>query len=522
MSDNTNNGFPVPEEPRTREEQYLSAIAGVTEATEIPEKPRTRVEAYLNEIVENGGGSVYDKLEAGTNINIEETSDGKAKISATGEVSSEDTYAREQIADHIADKDNPHEVSAADVGLGNCDNTSDLNKPISTATQTALNLKADKTEIPSVPITAIQKNGTGITPVSGTVNITVPTQASDINAATATQGGKADTAIQGIKVNSSTVNPDANKVVNITVPTSAADVSALPDTTKYAAALSLTINSLTYVMTGQLKDQNGDNLGTAQTIDLPLESVVVGGSYNSQTKKVVLTLQNGNTIEFSVADLVSGLQTELSASNKLNPAYINYDSTHRAVSDTEKSTWNGKQSALTTEQLAAVNSGITSADVAQITTNENNILTLESMNGAKNLAKVASATKTGSGYFFNNAANTLSIAANASVYICFDYDIPNGQVSLQLTADGVITQTSVYTPTTTPATGHKAQKVTTPRAATGYNAYYNGTGTASITNVMIVPADIYEAGFTAYQPYAMSNVELTAAIQALQAQLANQ
>ena len=56
MSDNTNNGFPVPEEPLTREEQYLSAIAGVTEASEIPEKPLTRIEAYLDKIVENGGG----------------------------------------------------------------------------------------------------------------------------------------------------------------------------------------------------------------------------------------------------------------------------------------------------------------------------------------------------------------------------------------------------------------------------------------------------------------------------------
>lgn len=97
MSDNTNNGFPVPEEPLTREEQYLSAIAGVTEATEIPEKPLTRIEAYLNEIVQNGG-DITDKLEAGTNIVIEETSDGKAKISATGEVSSEDTYARAEIS----------------------------------------------------------------------------------------------------------------------------------------------------------------------------------------------------------------------------------------------------------------------------------------------------------------------------------------------------------------------------------------------------------------------------------------
>lgn len=188
--------------------------------------------------------------------------------------------------------------------------------------------------------------------------------------------------IVGIKVNNTTVNPDVNKVVNITVPTTAVDVSALPNTTKYAAAISLTINSSTFVMTGQLKDQNGDNLGTAQTIDLPLESVVVGGSYNSQTKKVVLTLQNGNTIEFSVADLVSGLQTELSASNKLNPAYINYDSTHRAVSDTEKSTWNGKQNAIDSshklsadlvDDTNATNKFATAEELEQIQTNKNNI-----------------------------------------------------------------------------------------------------------------------------------------------------
>ena len=43
------------------------------------------------------------------------------------------------LSNHIADKTNPHEVTKAQVGLANCDNTSDLNKPISTATQTALN-----------------------------------------------------------------------------------------------------------------------------------------------------------------------------------------------------------------------------------------------------------------------------------------------------------------------------------------------------------------------------------------------
>lgn len=38
---------------------------------------------------------------------------------------------------------NPHSVSKSDVGLGNADNTSDANKPISSATQAALNSKED-------------------------------------------------------------------------------------------------------------------------------------------------------------------------------------------------------------------------------------------------------------------------------------------------------------------------------------------------------------------------------------------
>lgn len=45
------------------------------------------------------------------------------------------------ISNHPARTDNPHNVTAEQVGLGNVDNTSDLDKPISTATLSAL---ADK------------------------------------------------------------------------------------------------------------------------------------------------------------------------------------------------------------------------------------------------------------------------------------------------------------------------------------------------------------------------------------------
>lgn len=47
---------------------------------------------------------------------------------------------------HINNKSNPHEVTKAQVGLGNVDNTSDANKPISNATQTALNGKFSATD----------------------------------------------------------------------------------------------------------------------------------------------------------------------------------------------------------------------------------------------------------------------------------------------------------------------------------------------------------------------------------------
>ena len=48
------------------------------------------------------------------------------------------------LSAHTGDTNNPHSVTKAQVGLGNVDNTSDQNKPVSTAQQSALDLKADK------------------------------------------------------------------------------------------------------------------------------------------------------------------------------------------------------------------------------------------------------------------------------------------------------------------------------------------------------------------------------------------
>ena len=48
------------------------------------------------------------------------------------------TEAKEQTKAHADLKTNPHEVTAEQVGLGNCDNTADIDKPVSKAQAEAI------------------------------------------------------------------------------------------------------------------------------------------------------------------------------------------------------------------------------------------------------------------------------------------------------------------------------------------------------------------------------------------------
>lgn len=61
----------------------------------------------------------------------------------------------------LNDGTNPHGTTKSDVGLGNVDNTSDLDKPISTATQNALDSKLDKVETVTTEKQFYVKNADG-------------------------------------------------------------------------------------------------------------------------------------------------------------------------------------------------------------------------------------------------------------------------------------------------------------------------------------------------------------------------
>jgi hypothetical protein len=119
-----------------------------------------------------------------------------------------DTKANQiDLITHTVNVDNPHSVTKSQVGLEYVDNTADTNKPISTATQTALDNKVDKiTTVERVYATDSASTQTSIIYSSGTTsgslvqrngqNIAVPATVTGNNAIGATQvDGKISTAV---------------------------------------------------------------------------------------------------------------------------------------------------------------------------------------------------------------------------------------------------------------------------------------------------------------------------------------
>ena len=102
-------------------------------------------------------------------------------------------------------------ITKAMVGLGNVDNTSDLNKPISTATQAALDLKANITDV-----TAALNLKANITDVNAALNLKANT--ADVNTALALKANTSDvTEALNLKANAADViNSLATKVDKVT------------------------------------------------------------------------------------------------------------------------------------------------------------------------------------------------------------------------------------------------------------------------------------------------------------------
>lgn len=199
----------------------------------------------------------------------------------------------------------------------------------------------------------IKVNNTSQSINNKSVNISIPTKTSDITndsgfidnsvnnlmnytkssdlATVATSGSYNDLSNKPtIPDVSSFITKDVNNLTNYTLKTNTGSL------------IDLEINNTTYVVTLSLKDIDGNVIST-DTVDLPLENVVVSGRYDNNTKKVILTLENGSEVDFSVADLVADLQTEITSTNKLASDLVDdSNSGNKFTNTSEKATWNAK------------------------------------------------------------------------------------------------------------------------------------------------------------------------------------
>ena len=101
------------------------------------------------------------------------------------------------------------------------------------------------------------------------------------------------------------------------------------------------------------------------------------GDYSDLTSKPILDTTPTTAQTTSASETITGTIKLHKISKTGTLADAIEDSTHRTVTDTEKSTWSGKQNALDATQLSAVNSGIDSTKVGQIATNTSNITSLQ-------------------------------------------------------------------------------------------------------------------------------------------------
>lgn len=100
------------------------------------------IEDAMTAVIDNLEGRIQD-----TDNNLaKEVQDRKGEINRVEKLISDETATRAQadtnvnnkVDSHIANKSNPHGVTKAQVGLGNVNNTSDADKPVSTAQATAI------------------------------------------------------------------------------------------------------------------------------------------------------------------------------------------------------------------------------------------------------------------------------------------------------------------------------------------------------------------------------------------------
>ena len=244
-------------------------------------------------------------------------------------------------------------------------------------------------------------------------------------------------------------------------------------------------------------------IGNKSLNDLGIQPVITNDNKLSYT----LVSGLGTAAMTASSDYATAAQGAL-ADSAVQPADMN-------------SALNGKQNLINSDNMlsadlvddtSTTNKFATAAELQQIETNKTNILSVANQSTKYNYSPVSSATISGSGFIVDTT--NADLLAGDYVFCWTGTATTQGTTINVYLSDNTRIVNQLVSNTT-----NMIVDVTIPQNAVKFNLYTTVANT--ISNLRIIPKSIYDAGFTDFQPYAMSNVELTAAIQAIQAQLAN-
>lgn len=245
-----------------------------------------------------------------------------------------DASAPENLEAHLDDFNNPHHVTKAQVNLGNADNTADAAKPISTATQAALNLKAPLLSppligVPTAPTAVALTNTNQIATTSfatlgdGVVNAALVAHTS--NTSNPHSVTKTHVGLSNVD-NTSDVNKPISTATQAAI--NAVEASGASTDADLAAHLSDTSNphsvTKTQINLGNVDDTSDINkpVSTAQQIAINLNANIASPTFTG-IPAAPTPAPGTNTTQISTTAFVTGAVAVVAAAEAAHEADVN-------------------------------------------------------------------------------------------------------------------------------------------------------------------------------------------------------
>ena len=227
-----------------------------------------------------------------------------------------------QLQAHISDTDNPHSVTKAQVGLGNVDNTSDANKPISSATQTALDRKVDKQAglvLSQNSYTTTEKNKLSGIESGAEVNVI---ESVKVNGSPLPVSGKAVNVDLSTYAKTSALNDTITQIKDGDIVAGQATSANLASTAQTAAQLSASRTiSLNGDVTASVSFNGTKNVSDTVDTSKIIQSIAVGNTETcaSVIAKVMAKYKStgSNLFSFNTGSIYSGLGIYLQTDNSI-------------------------------------------------------------------------------------------------------------------------------------------------------------------------------------------------------------